>query len=87
MAYPAVNSLIQTLELFQKTYPALIHGQTAEMIDSLHASAEYFQNILENASHQKQEYDTFKYFEAEIRSAMHQAEDVLESNVAEIMRE
>ncbi|KAK4379457.1 hypothetical protein RND71_001319 [Anisodus tanguticus] len=87
MAYPAINSLIQTLELFKRTYPSLIHDQTAEMIDSLHASAEYFQNILEKTSHQKHEYKKIKDLEGEIRVALQQAEDLLESNILEIMRE
>lgn len=87
-AYPAVNSLIQTLELFQSTYPTLIHGQTAEMIDSLRASAEYFQNILEstNRHHQKNEFVMPKDLEGEMRVAVQQAEDFLESNIAKIMR-
>ncbi|KAK4739596.1 hypothetical protein R3W88_003293 [Solanum pinnatisectum] len=86
-AYPAVNSLIQTLELFQSSYPTLIHGQTAEMIDSLRASAEYFQNILESTNrHQKHEFVMFKDLEVEMRVVVQQAENLLESNIAKIMR-
>ncbi|KAJ8565580.1 hypothetical protein K7X08_008156 [Anisodus acutangulus] len=87
MAYPAIDSRIQILELFRRTYPSLIHGQAAEMIDSLHSSAEYFQNILEKTSHQKHEYEKIKDLEGEIRVAVQLAEDLLESNIVEIMRE
>ncbi|XP_009589796.1 putative late blight resistance protein homolog R1A-10 [Nicotiana tomentosiformis] len=87
MSYPAVNSLIQTLELFQTTYPNLIHGQTAEIIDSLRASAEYFQYILENTSHQKHEFEKIEDFEGEMKTAVQHAEDLLESNISEIMKE
>ncbi|KAJ8573368.1 hypothetical protein K7X08_009879 [Anisodus acutangulus] len=78
---------VPDLELFRRTYPSLIHDQAAEMIDSLHASAEYFQNILEKTSHQKHEYKKIKDLEGEIRVALQQAEDLLESNILEIMRE
>ncbi|OIT07761.1 hypothetical protein A4A49_39183 [Nicotiana attenuata] len=87
MAYAAVNSLIQTLELFQRTYPAMINGQVAEMVDSLHANAEYFQRILDNSSHQKHEYEKIKDLEGGMRAAVQRAEDLFESNIVRILRE
>ncbi|XP_009764269.1 putative late blight resistance protein homolog R1A-3 [Nicotiana sylvestris] len=87
MAYAAVNSLIQTLELFQRTYPAIINGQVAEMVDSLRANAEYFQRILENTSHQKHEYEKIKDLEGGMRAAVQHAEDLLESNIVGFLRE
>ncbi|KAG5592854.1 hypothetical protein H5410_043368 [Solanum commersonii] len=46
-AYTAVISLLQT---FEQRNPELFHDHTAQMLDSLHATAEYFQHVLENIS-------------------------------------
>ncbi|PHT41569.1 hypothetical protein CQW23_20423 [Capsicum baccatum] len=46
----------------------------------------YFQNILESISHQKHESIMVKDLEGEMRVAVQQSEDLLESNIAEIMR-
>ncbi|KAM3281002.1 hypothetical protein P3S67_028022 [Capsicum chacoense] len=45
-AYSAVISLLRTID--QRNIPELFHGHTAETVDSIRATAEYFQGVLEN---------------------------------------
>ncbi|KAF3672938.1 putative late blight resistance protein -like protein R1A-10-like [Capsicum annuum] len=83
MAYGSVLSLLQTLELLQQTNPKLIRGQTAEMLDSLHATAEYIKNVLEDTSKIRRSDDdaeNIKLLEEKIRVAASDAEDVVERN-------
>ncbi|PHT37098.1 hypothetical protein CQW23_24798 [Capsicum baccatum] len=77
-AYIAVISLLQTLEQFQERHPVLIQGQTAKTLESLHNTAEYFQNFLEEASKSRFDPEKIKSFEEIIRSAANDAEDVIE---------
>ncbi|PHT71560.1 hypothetical protein T459_26664 [Capsicum annuum] len=77
-AYIAVISLLQTLEQFQERHPVLIQGQTAKTLESLHNTAEYFQNFLEEASKSRFDPEKIKSFEEIIRSAANDAEDIIE---------
>ncbi|KAH0724392.1 hypothetical protein KY284_000257 [Solanum tuberosum] len=49
-AYTAVISLLQALEQLQQRHPELVQGQTAKILESLRDTAEYFQNVIEEAS-------------------------------------
>ncbi|KAG5609083.1 hypothetical protein H5410_020364 [Solanum commersonii] len=82
-AYSAVISLLQTLE---QQNPQLFHGHTAEALDSLHATAEYFQNVLENASKSRFDTEKIKSLEEKIRVAASYAEDVLELKSSQIVK-
>ncbi|CAN4087523.1 unnamed protein product [Withania somnifera] len=68
-AYTAVISLLQTLELLQQRHPELVQGQTAKTLESLHDTAEYFQNVVEEAS----------------KIATSDAEDAVEMKICEII--
>ncbi|KAH0678147.1 hypothetical protein KY284_019232 [Solanum tuberosum] len=52
------------------------------MLDSLRATAEYFQDVLENTSNEK-----IKSFEEDIRVVVSEAEDVVEMKISEIIKE
>ncbi|KAM3205781.1 hypothetical protein P3L10_029191 [Capsicum annuum] len=77
-AYIAVISLLQTLEQFQERHPVLIQGQTAKTLESLHNTAEYFQNFLEEARKSRFDPEKIKSFEEIIISAANDAEDFIE---------
>ncbi|XP_015163924.1 putative late blight resistance protein homolog R1A-4 [Solanum tuberosum] len=82
-SYTAVISLLQTLD---QRNPQLFHGHTAEALDSLHATAEYFQNVLENASKSRFDTEKIKSLEEKIRVAASYAEDVLELKSSRIVK-
>ncbi|KAH0681722.1 hypothetical protein KY289_019474 [Solanum tuberosum] len=79
-AYTAVISLLQTLD--QPNISELFHDHSTEMLDSLRATAEYFQHVLENTSNEK-----IKSFEEDIRVVVSEAEDVVEMKISEIIKE
>ncbi|KAH0756826.1 hypothetical protein KY290_020319 [Solanum tuberosum] len=78
-AYTAVISLLQTLD--QPNISELFHDHSTEMLDSLRATAEYFQDVLENTSNEK-----IKSFEEDIRVVVSEAEDVVEMKISEIIK-
>ncbi|KAG5608219.1 hypothetical protein H5410_019500 [Solanum commersonii] len=79
-AYTAVISLLQTLD--QPNISELFHDHSTEMLDSLRATAEYFQDVLANTSNEK-----IKSFEEDIRVVVSEAEDVVEMKISEIIKE
>ncbi|WMV22766.1 hypothetical protein MTR67_016151 [Solanum verrucosum] len=79
-AYTAVISLLQTLD--QSNISELFHDRSAEMLDSLRATAEYFQDVLDNTTNEK-----IKSFEEDIRVVVSEAEDVVEMKISEIIKE
>ncbi|XP_060185336.1 putative late blight resistance protein homolog R1B-14 [Lycium barbarum] len=85
-AYPAVVSLLQTLEQLQRTNPQLIQCHTAKTLDSLHATAEYFQDVLEEASKRRYDPEKIKYLEEKIRVAASDAEDVVELKIDQTIK-
>ncbi|XP_015163921.1 putative late blight resistance protein homolog R1B-17 [Solanum tuberosum] len=64
----------------------LVHGHTAETLDSLHATAEYFQQVLENASKSRFDTEKIKSLEEKIRVAVSYAEDVVEMKISQIIK-
>ncbi|KAG5620617.1 hypothetical protein H5410_005835, partial [Solanum commersonii] len=82
-AYTAVDSLLQTLD---KQNPELFHVHTAETLDSLRTTAEYFQQLLEYASN-KSEFDpeNIKSLEEKIIVAANYVEDVAEKKISQII--
>ncbi|KAH0678161.1 hypothetical protein KY284_019246 [Solanum tuberosum] len=78
-AYTAVISLLQTLD--QPNISELFHDHSTEMLDSLRASAEYFQDVLENTSNEK-----IKSLEEDIRVVVSEAEDLVEMKISEIIK-
>ncbi|WMV22779.1 hypothetical protein MTR67_016164 [Solanum verrucosum] len=79
-AYTAVISLLQTLD--QPNISELFHDHSTEMLDSLRATAEYFQDVLENTGNEK-----IKSLEEDIRVVVSEAEDVVEMKISEIIKE
>ena len=79
-AYTAVISLLQTLD--QPNISELFHDHTTEMLDSLRATAEYFQDVLENSSNEK-----IKSLEEDIRVVVSEAEDVVEMKISKVIEE
>ncbi|XP_059287002.1 putative late blight resistance protein homolog R1A-3 [Lycium ferocissimum] len=84
MAYTAVISLLQTIEQLQQRNPLLIQGQTAQIIESLRDTAEYFQKTLEETSKIKVDPAMMKYLEGKIRAAANEVEDVVELKICQI---
>ncbi|MCD7452683.1 hypothetical protein HAX54_017743 [Datura stramonium] len=82
-AYSAVNSLLQTLE---QPSPELFHGQTAEMLNSLHAMAEYFQYVLEKVSKRRSDPEKIRSLEEKIRVAANDAEDFVQLKIAQTIK-
>uniref|UniRef100_M0ZTD1 Isopenicillin N epimerase n=1 Tax=Solanum tuberosum TaxID=4113 RepID=M0ZTD1_SOLTU len=78
-AYTAVISLLRTLD--QRYISQLFHRHTAETLDSLRVTAEYFQQLLEKTSNEK-----IKYLEEEIRVVASEAEDVVEMKISKIIK-
>ncbi|KAH0678639.1 hypothetical protein KY285_019708 [Solanum tuberosum] len=81
-AYSAVISLLQTLN---QRNPKLFHGHTAEAHDSVRATAEYFQKVLENASKSRFNTEKIKSLEEKIRVAVSYAEDIVEMKISQII--
>ncbi|XP_055829309.1 putative late blight resistance protein homolog R1A-10 isoform X2 [Solanum dulcamara] len=82
MANAAVISLIRTLEELVQRKPHLISDETRTMVDSLFGSLEYFQDFLENTSKRRQKYcGKVEELEREIRTAVEEAEDVIELKI------
>ncbi|XP_015161248.1 inactive disease susceptibility protein LOV1-like isoform X2 [Solanum tuberosum] len=79
-AYTVVISLLQTLD--QPHISELFHDHSTEMLNSLRATAEYFQDVLENTSNEK-----IKSLEEDIRVVVSEAEDVVEMKISEIIKE
>ncbi|XP_010319427.2 putative late blight resistance protein homolog R1A-3 [Solanum lycopersicum] len=79
-AYTAVISLLQTLD--QPNISELFHDHTTEMLDSLRATAEYFQDVLENSSNEE-----IKSLEEDIRVVVSEAEDVVEMKISKVIEE
>ncbi|KAH0759692.1 hypothetical protein KY290_023185 [Solanum tuberosum] len=81
-AYTAVISLLQTLDQSnQLNISELFHDHSTEMLDSLRATAEYFQVVLDNTSNEK-----IKSFEEDIRVVVNEAEYVVEMKISEIIK-
>ncbi|KAH0658672.1 hypothetical protein KY289_027420 [Solanum tuberosum] len=75
-AFTAVISLLQTLD--QPNISKLFHDHGTEILDSLRATAEYFQDVLENTSN--------KSFEEDIRVVVSEVEDVVEMKISKIIK-
>ncbi|PHT53410.1 hypothetical protein CQW23_07872 [Capsicum baccatum] len=85
MAYVAVVSLVGTLKQLVQLKPHWISDDTRKMVDSLLESLEYFRDFLENTSQRRREYSAkVKELEREIRSAVSEAEDVIELQIYKI---
>ncbi|KAG5608210.1 hypothetical protein H5410_019491 [Solanum commersonii] len=84
-AYTAVISLLRTLD--QPYISELFHGHTANALDSLHATAEYFHDVLEKASNKSGvDIEKIKSLEEEIRIVVSEAQDVVEMKISEIIK-
>ncbi|KAK6791052.1 hypothetical protein RDI58_010133 [Solanum bulbocastanum] len=82
-AYSVVISLLQTLN---QRNPELFHSLTAEALDSVRSTAEYFQNVLENSSKSRFDTEKIKSLEEKIRLAVSYAEDVVEMKISQIVK-
>nr|XP_016505702.1 PREDICTED: probable disease resistance RPP8-like protein 4 [Nicotiana tabacum] len=86
-AYIAVISLLKTLEqLQQRIDPKLIQGQTANTLDYLHATAEYFHNVVEETRKSRFDPEKVKSLEEKIRVAASDAEDVVELKIGQLIK-
>ncbi|KAF3647367.1 putative serine/threonine-protein phosphatase 2A 65 kDa regulatory subunit A beta isoform-like [Capsicum annuum] len=84
-AYSAVISLLRTID--QRNILELFHGHTAETVDSIRATAEYFQGVLENTSNKSGvDLGKIKSVEEKIRVAANYAEDVVELKISQIIK-
>ncbi|XP_015161246.1 putative late blight resistance protein homolog R1A-4 [Solanum tuberosum] len=84
-AYTAVISLLRTLD--QPYISKLFHGRTANALDSLRATAEYFHDVLEKASNKSGvDIEKIKSLEEEIRIVVSEAEDVVEMKISKIIK-
>ncbi|KAH0678154.1 hypothetical protein KY284_019239 [Solanum tuberosum] len=84
-AYTAVNSLLRTLD--QPYISDLFHSHTANALDSLRATAEYFHDVLEKASNKSGvDIEKIKSLEEKIRIVVSEAEDVVEMKISEIIK-
>ncbi|KAH0756829.1 hypothetical protein KY290_020322 [Solanum tuberosum] len=84
-AYTAVISLLRTLD--QPYISDLFHGHTANALDSLRATAEYFHDVLEKASNKSGvDIEKIKSLEEEIRIVVSEAEDAVEMKISEIIK-
>ncbi|KAM3281416.1 hypothetical protein P3S67_028437 [Capsicum chacoense] len=84
-AYSAVISLLRTL--YQCNTPEFSHGHTAEMLDSLCATAEYFQEVLEKATIKNRvDPEKMKSLEENIRVVASYAEDIVELKISQIIK-
>ncbi|XP_059276748.1 putative late blight resistance protein homolog R1A-3 [Lycium ferocissimum] len=86
-AYSAVISLLQTLEQLQERNPKLIRGRLAKTLKSVHATALYFQNVLEEVGKTRTDHlEKIKRLEEKIRVAANDAEDVVELKFGQIIK-
>ncbi|KAH0756832.1 hypothetical protein KY290_020325 [Solanum tuberosum] len=84
-AYTAVISLLRTLD--QPYISELFHGHTANALDSLRATAEYFHDVLEKASNKSGvDIEKIKSLEEGIRIVVSEAEDAVEMKISEIIK-
>ncbi|KAK4720920.1 hypothetical protein R3W88_011153 [Solanum pinnatisectum] len=84
-AYSAVVSLLQTLD---QRNPELFHDHTVQTLDFIHATAEYFQQVLEKISKNSRfDHEKIKSLEEKIRVAASDAEDVVEMKICQIIKE
>ncbi|XP_049390194.1 putative late blight resistance protein homolog R1A-3 [Solanum stenotomum] len=84
-AYSAVVSLLQTLD---QRNPELFHDHTVQTLDFIHATAEYFQQVLEKISKNSRfDHEKIKSLEEKIRVAASDAEDVVELKIRQIIKE
>ncbi|XP_049346816.1 putative late blight resistance protein homolog R1A-10 [Solanum verrucosum] len=84
-AYTAVISLLRTLD--QPYISKLFHGHTANALDSVRATAEYFHDVLQKASNKSGvDIEKIKSMEEEIRIVVSETEDVLERKISEIIK-
>ncbi|PHU17037.1 hypothetical protein BC332_12732 [Capsicum chinense] len=87
-AYTAVISLLQTLEQLQQRNPKIIHGQTAVTLESLHATAEYFRNFLEQGRKIRRfDPEKIKSLEEKIRVVANDVEDLVELKICRIIKD
>ncbi|KAH0682138.1 hypothetical protein KY289_019890 [Solanum tuberosum] len=64
----------------------LFHDHTAKTLDSLHATAQYFQHVLENISKSSRfDHEKIKSLEEKIRVAVSYAEDAVEMKISQII--
>ncbi|CAN4090048.1 unnamed protein product [Withania somnifera] len=83
-AYTAVVSLLRTLD---QRNPEIFYGHTAEKLNSVCATAEYFQEVLEKASSKSGVGpEKIRSLEEKIRVASSYAEDVVELKIFQIFR-
>nr|XP_033515552.1 uncharacterized protein LOC117280003 [Nicotiana tomentosiformis] len=82
MAYTAVISLLQILE---QRNPELIHAQTTKTIETLHATAKYFQKVLEEAGNSRFDHEKIKSLDEKIRVVASDAEHVVELKICQII--
>nr|WHB10908.1 Rpi-amr4 [Solanum americanum] len=80
-AYSAVISLLQTLE--QRTPELMIRDRTLE---SIHATAQYFHDVLEDSRHKTFDHEKIKSLEEKIRVAASEAQDVIELKFCQFIK-
>ncbi|KAK4730420.1 hypothetical protein R3W88_023408 [Solanum pinnatisectum] len=84
-AYTSVISLLQTLEQLQQSHPELIQGQMVKTLESLRVTAEYFLNVVEEASKSRFDPEKIKSLEEKIRASASYTEDVVELTIYQII--
>ncbi|KAM3281123.1 hypothetical protein P3S67_028143 [Capsicum chacoense] len=84
----AYTALLQTLEQLQQRNPKIIHGQTAVTLESLHATAEYFRNFLEQGRKIRRfDPEKIKSLEEKIRVVANDVEDLVELKICRIIKD
>ncbi|XP_027772345.1 uncharacterized protein LOC114076848 [Solanum pennellii] len=84
-ASTAVISLLQTLD--QPNISELYHGHTADTLDSLRATSEYFLDVLEKSSYKSGiDIEKIKSLEEKIIVVSSEAEYVVETKISEIIK-
>uniref|UniRef100_M1CW59 Resistance protein PSH-RGH6 n=1 Tax=Solanum tuberosum TaxID=4113 RepID=M1CW59_SOLTU len=86
-AYTAVISLLQTLEQLQQSHPDLIQGQMVKTLESLLVTAEYFLNVVEEASKSRFDPEKIKSLKEKIRASASYTEDVVELTIYQIIED
>ncbi|PHU06615.1 hypothetical protein BC332_23104 [Capsicum chinense] len=81
MAYAAVISLKRTLEQLVQRKPHWIKDETRKMVDFILDSLEYFHYFLECTSKRRHRCGKVEELEREIRTAVDEAEDVIELQI------